>query len=204
MSDVPKRKVVIASRNAHKIREMGEILAGVQVELLSLLDFPGLSQIEEKENSFEENARCKALAAARATGLWAISDDSGLEVDALGGAPGVLSSRFAGAEASDEDNNQKLLAALKGVAYNCRRARYRCVVALVDARRVLLTAGGSVEGVILPAPRGRGGFGYDPLFYYPPFGKTFAEISAARKHQVSHRGKALRLLRKRLERLLCT
>ncbi len=202
MSDIPKRKIVIASRNEHKIREMNEILVGLDIELVSLLDFPHLSQIEETGGSFEENARCKAAAAARATGLWAISDDSGIEVDALGGAPGVLSSRFAGPEASDEDNNKKLLDMLKGVEYNSRGAGYRCVVALADAERVLLTAEGSVKGVILSAPRGSRGFGYDPLFYYPPFGKTFAEVAAARKHEVSHRGKALRSLRRKLERLL--
>ncbi len=198
------RKIVIASKNRDKIREIREILTGLPVQLLSLFDFPHLEQAEEEAESFLENACLKARAAARATGLWALADDSGLEVEALDGRPGVRSARFAGAEGDDEENNRKLLAMLAGVEYNRRRARYRCVMALAGPEGMFLTTEGTVEGFILSAYRGCGGFGYDPLFYYPPFGKTFAEVTPAEKNSVSHRGVALRQLGVKLAQFLCT
>ncbi len=153
---------------------------------------PGINLLappEETGSTFEENAAAKALYyGGHGSGLL-FADDSGLEVDALGGAPGVHSARFAGPGATDADNNRLLLERLRGVG--CRAARFVCVVALVEDGRLLGTFRGSVEGRILEAPRGSNGFGYDPLFFYPPFGCTLAEASREQKLQVSHRGNAL-------------
>jgi len=158
-----------------------------------LLPLPGLKdlpQFEETGATFEANAMAKALYySAYAPGLL-FAEDSGLEVEALGGAPGVRSARFAGEGATDEANNRLLLEKLRGVSD--RRARFVCVVALAEKGRLLATFRGAVEGRILEAPRGHNGFGYDPVFYYPPFRATFAQVAPARKFSVSHRGQALR------------
>ena len=184
--------VYCATGNPGKLREfrLAAGLSGVTVETL-----PGLAAIppcEETGANFEANAILKAeYYGSRGSGLL-FADDSGIEVDALRGAPGVYSARFAGASATDEANNCLLLEKLKGATD--RTARFVCVVALADSGRVLRTFRGTVEGQILPEPRGPNGFGYDPLFYYPPFGCSFGEAAPERKMTVSHRGNALRAL----------
>ncbi|MFL6579657.1 MAG: RdgB/HAM1 family non-canonical purine NTP pyrophosphatase [Burkholderiales bacterium] len=186
-------KLVIASSNPGKLQEIGQILAPLDIETLPQNAF-GIPEAEEPHDTFIENALAKARHAAALTGLPALSDDSGLCVDALGGAPGVHSARFAGDARSDERNNEKLLEVL-GVEQN-RRAHYYCVIVVM--RHAMdpepLIAQGLWQGEILRAPRGAGGFGYDPLFLDIASGQTGAELDPARKNLVSHRGKALALL----------
>ncbi len=182
-----------ATGNAGKLREFR--MAGVPVELL-----PGMEEIpacEETGSTFEENAILKAEYYGKLSDGLLFADDSGLEVDALDGAPGVYSARYAGPGATDPENNRLLLANLRGVEN--RSARFVCVVALSDRGRFLKTFRGDVAGTILHEPRGEEGFGYDPLFYYPPFGCSFGEIDKERKFGVSHRGKALRQMTEYLE-----
>jgi XTP/dITP diphosphohydrolase len=184
-------ELVIASANRKKAAEIAGILRGFEVRLRTLDEFPDLKPVVENAPTFEGNAVKKALAAARATGLPALADDSGLEVEALGGAPGVFSARYAGEGADDEANNARLLGALREVPADRRGARFRCVIAVALPDGEVRTAEGSCEGLILEAPRGEGGFGYDPLFFHPPLGLTFAELDPSEKRRVSHRGKAL-------------
>lgn len=188
------RKLVLATRNRDKVREIRQALEDLDINILSLLDFPEIPEIVEDGRSFEENALKKARAVAQFTGLPALADDSGLEVDYLGGAPGVLSSRFAGEKATYEDNNLRLLGLLKGVPQEKRRARFRCVLALVDGDSTQVVEG-RCEGFITEEPKGEGGFGYDPIFYSPELGKTFAEVGSDLKNKVSHRGRALRKMK---------
>lgn len=195
-------KLVIASRNRGKIAEYGEMLRDLPVEILSLADFPDLPEVRETGRTFRENALIKARAAAAATGLIALADDSGLEVDYLNGAPGVYSSRYAGPEQNDEANNRKLLAALEGVPMALRGARFRCVIAIVTPEGREFLSEGVCEGRISLAPRGRAGFGYDPLFLVPSLGKTFAELGPEVKNRISHRAQALRAARDMLRRLI--
>lgn len=188
-------KIVLASGNPGKLREIGSLLAPYGLALVPQSAF-GLTPVPETGATFADNALLKARHAARATGLPALADDSGIEVDALHGRPGVYSARFAGEEASDEDNLRKLLADLEGVPEGSRRARYQCVIALVrraDDPEPLLACG-TWEGRIARAPRGTGGFGYDPIFLPADSQRTAAELSAAEKNAVSHRGQALRAL----------
>ncbi len=188
-------EVVLASSNAGKVREFQALLgAGWVVRPQS--EF-GLLPVEETGATFFANALLKARHAARSTGLPALADDSGLEVDALGGGPGVWSARYAGPEADDEANNAKLLAALSGIPDVQRTARYRCVLVWIRGPddESPLTAEGVWEGRILTAPRGRGGFGYDPLFLDPGTGLAAAEMDEAAKNARSHRGKAMAALR---------
>lgn len=194
-------KLVIASRNRGKIAEYGEMLRDLPVEILSLADFPDLPEVRETGRTFRENALIKARAAAAATGLIALADDSGLEVDCLNGAPGVYSSRYAGPEQDDEANNRKLLAALEGVPMARRGARFRCVIAVVTPEGREFLSEGVCEGKISFAPRGSAGFGYDPLFLIPSLGKTFAELGPEVKNRISHRAQALRAARDLLGRL---
>ena len=196
--DAPVRWVV-ASANANKLEELRALFAGVPVALESRpsdLDVP-----EETGTSFLANARLKARAVARATGQVALADDSGLEVDALGGDPGVRSARYAGADASDADNNRRLLDELDGIHGVNRRARFRCVLALVapDGREV--TAEGRIEGFVRLEPAGGGGFGYDPLFQPEGDTRSLAEYAPAEKNAVSHRGRAAQKLLESLKRL---
>jgi XTP/dITP diphosphohydrolase len=189
------RRLVVATGNAGKLREFAALL-GPGVELLPQQAL-GVASVDETGTSFEANALLKARHAALATGLPALADDSGLEVDALGGAPGVWSARYAGPAATDADNNARLLAALAGVPAAARTARYRCVLALVRGPDdpVPLVAAGRWEGWIGLAPRGSGGFGYDPLFVVDlATGQTAAELDPAAKNARSHRGEALRAL----------
>lgn len=166
------------------------MLRDLPLRVIGLADVPGVALPQEGEASYRDNALVKARAVARATGHWALGDDSGLEVDALGGRPGVLSARFGGAGLSDAGRCAALLHALAGVPPAHRTARFRSVIALCDGAREA-TVDGVVEGVILQAPRGRGGFGYDPLFYSPALEATFAEIPRDTKNAISHRGVAL-------------
>jgi XTP/dITP diphosphohydrolase len=181
-------RVYCATGNAGKLREFRLALQGfVDVETVPGLD--SLVAPEETGVTFEENAVLKALYYAKFCDGPVFTDDSGLEVDALSGAPGVYSARFAGPEASDQDNNHLLLENLQGVKE--RSARFVCVIALARGVRILQTFRGEVEGEILLTARGENGFGYDPLFYYPPFGCSFGEAPVKSKMEVSHRGKAL-------------
>jgi len=192
-------RLVLATGNAGKLRELRAILAPWQVEVLPQSDFTG-SAAEETGHSFVENAILKARFAAAAAGLPAIADDSGLEVDALGGAPGIRSARYAGEGASDAANNARLLGELQEVPDAARTARYRCAVVYLpypgDPAPIVCEA--SWEGRIARAPRGSGGFGYDPLFVVAGTDRTAAEFEAGEKNGVSHRGKALRALVARL------
>jgi XTP/dITP diphosphohydrolase len=193
--DAPRRPVVIATANPGKLREFRELLAGLSFDVVAAGEL-GLTAPPETGTSFLENALLKARYAAKATGAAAIADDSGLEVDALGGAPGIHSARYAGAGADDAANNAKLLAALAGTAREARSARYRCALVLVDgAHGEPLTAEGVWEGSILERPRGAGGFGYDPCFWVADLNASAAELDPAEKNRRSHRGAALRALR---------
>lgn len=184
-------KLVLASNNKGKIRELSEMLASYNIEVLSLNDFPQVGDIEEDGQTFKENAVKKATVTAGLTGLAALADDSGLEVDYLDGAPGVYSARFAGTEKSDRANNEKLLKLLAGLPPDKRAARFQCVIAIARPGGLVHTVQGTCEGVIAGEPRGDMGFGYDPLFYLPEYDKTFAEIDLPLKNKISHRGKAL-------------
>jgi XTP/dITP diphosphohydrolase len=192
-------RLVIATANAGKLREFRALLAGLPFEPVSQASL-GVVSIPETGSSFSSNALLKAQHAAATTGAAAIADDSGLEVDALGGAPGIYSARYAGDDADDAANNAKLLAALAGVRGPERRARYRCALVFVEgpADHSPLTAEGVWEGFILEAPRGAGGFGYDPYFWLPELAATAAELDPAEKNRRSHRGTALRSLREQL------
>ena len=184
--------IVVATRNPGKLDEIQQIL-GPSIHLTSLREFPDIPGIVEDGDSYEANACKKAIAVARATGCATIADDSGLEVDALGGAPGVRSARFAGEHATDTDNNAKLLGLLEGKQK--RTARFRCVIAVATPEGTVRTVQGECSGLILEAPRGSGGFGYDPLFLVPEQDQTFAELPPEEKHLISHRGRALRAAR---------
>jgi len=195
----PLERLVIASANPGKLREFRALLAGLPFEPVSQ-DSLGVASVPETGSSFAANALIKARHAAAATGAAAIADDSGLEVDALGGAPGLYSARYAGEGADDAANNAKLIAALEGVPMPERSARYRCVLVYVagpwDAAP--LTAEGVWEGYILESPRGQGGFGYDPYFWLPALSLSAAELDPDEKNRLSHRGTALRSLRAQL------
>jgi XTP/dITP diphosphohydrolase len=182
---------VLATANRAKAREMAALLEGVPFRILTLADFPGVSLPPEGETSYAENALGKARAVASATGELAVADDSGIEVDALGGGPGVLSARYGGPGLTDPERCEVMLREMASVSYQRRTARFRCLIAIVCPRRGReTTVEGVVEGVLLEAPRGTGGFGYDPLFFYPPLGRGFAELSAEEKNRVSHRAQA--------------
>ena len=184
-------RLVIASNNAKKRKEIAGILGELGIDIVSAEDTVFID-VEENAESFAGNARLKAEAFASANQCAAIADDSGLCVDALNGAPGVYSSRFAGPNASDADNNAKLIEQLNGKEQ--RTARFLCALHLILADGLVLKAEGSVEGIIRHSPEGVGGFGYDPLFFCPELGKVFAEASPEEKASVSHRGRALRKL----------
>ncbi|HPD29592.1 MAG TPA: RdgB/HAM1 family non-canonical purine NTP pyrophosphatase [Phycisphaerae bacterium] len=202
------REILLATGNAGKAREMKEILSGVGDEICRrvrwrhLQEFTGWPEAIEDGRTFLENAQSKALYYARLSGLWTIADDSGLEVDALGGEPGVRSARYAGEPKSDQANNALLVERLAGVPDDQRTARFRCAVALADGRQVLASAEGTVEGRIIDHPRGANGFGYDPHFLVVSAGMTAAEMPPEQKHAVSHRGQALRKLAVQLAALL--
>ena len=188
------RRLLIATSNRGKLREVKALLAGNPIELASLDDFPGLTEAVEDGATFEENAARKALHYHRLTGLTTLADDSGLEVDALGGAPGVHSARFAGLHGGDAANNAKLVALLRDVPPAQRTARFHCTMALAHGGSVVATAHGIVEGVIIDDPVGDQGFGYDPHFLLPQRGLTKAQLPLEEKNRISHRGQALRAI----------
>lgn len=196
------RKVVLATGNPGKVRELQAVLAGFDLDIVPQSAF-GVPEAEETGPTFVENALLKARNAALHTGLPALADDSGLAVDAIGGAPGIRSARYAGSGASDRANIDRLLAELVGAPTAQRSARFVCVLALLrhPADPMPLICQGSWEGVILTEPRGAGGFGYDPVFFVPTENRTAAELEPATKNRLSHRGQALALLCRQLTRL---
>ncbi|OGV45033.1 MAG: non-canonical purine NTP pyrophosphatase, RdgB/HAM1 family [Lentisphaerae bacterium GWF2_44_16] len=183
-------QILAATKNKHKVEEYKELLAGKDVEISSLLEFPDCPDIEEDGSTFEENARKKALAASDSTEMPAFADDSGLEVAALNGEPGVKSARYAGKNASNEERIAKLLENMKGK--EDRRARFVCVIAVANNGEIIETFRGEVSGKITEAPRGTNGFGYDPVFMPDGYDKTFGELSSEIKNKISHRAKAAR------------
>jgi len=193
-ANTPEKRIVLATRNAGKIKELQSLLDGYGLCVLGLGDFPDIGEIEETGVTFAENARLKARTVAQATGLVALADDSGLEVDALSGAPGVYSARYSEPDATDERNNAKLLGVMKDVPETQRGCRFVSVVAAMAPNGAELLAEGRWEGRVLFAPRGQGGFGYDPLFLDLELGQSAAELSHEAKNTRSHRGNALRAL----------
>ena len=192
-----RRKLVLATHNSHKKTEMNTLLAPLGISIVGLDDFPQIGDIEETGTTLLENSLIKARSVHQITGLPSLADDTGLEVDALDGAPGVYSARFAGKNPTYEDNINKLLSKLDGISPDKRIARFRTVIAFVDGRRELFSEG-IIEGLITVEPRGHEGFGYDPIFLPETESKTFAEMSQERKNQISHRGRALAKMQKKL------
>ena len=193
-------RLVFATRNAGKLTELRVLVSDLHIDVLSLDDIGAdIPEVIEDRDTFAGNAAKKAQEVSRATGLPALADDSGLEVDALDGAPGVYSARYAGPDATDDENNEKLLAAIAHVPDSARTGRFRSCLALADARGPLgeetIIAAGSCEGVLLRERRGIGGFGYDPLFYVPALNATFAELGSGTKNDHSHRAAAMRALK---------
>lgn len=195
-------EIVVASSNKGKVAEIIAALADLPVKVLALGDIGGVPEAVEDGLTFEANALLKATHYSAFLGKPCLADDSGLEVDALHGEPGVYSARYSGEAATDSSNNAKLLSELAAVCPQSRTARFRCVLAYISPEGITLTAEGSCEGLILDEPRGESGFGYDPLFYLPSLGKTLAELDLAGKNTVSHRGQALRNMAQKLARCL--
>ena len=192
--------LVLATGNQNKVKEFKEILKDFSIEIKSLSDFGPIPEVIEDGDSFDENAYKKALHTAKVLGLPAISDDSGLEVDALEGAPGIYSARYSGKNATDATNCEKLLNELSGKEN--RKANFTCVISIATPGGPALTYEGKCFGTILEEKRGESGFGYDPLFYYEEFGKTFAELDSEEKNKVSHRGKALTEIKEEAPKIL--
>jgi XTP/dITP diphosphohydrolase len=191
-------RLLVATTNAGKLREIRTMLGGIALDLVTLTDYPEIPPPEETGRTFEENARLKAMYYARRTGELTVAEDSGLEVDALGGAPGVESARFGGHDTTYPEKFRLIYDALRARGAVTSTARFVCAVSLVEDGCVLFETRGTVEGRIAPEPKGHGGFGYDPIFFYPPFNRTLAEASQ-QKSTVSHRGEAFRALRAYLE-----
>lgn len=201
MTGVGPLVVVLATRNPGKVRELESLLADLPLRLQSLRDFPQIPPPPEEGDTYAANAASKAVAVARATGQAALADDSGLEVDALGGAPGVQSSRWLGEEATDAERNAAVLARLRDVPAEGRTARFRAVVAVAHRDGTVRTFEGVVEGRIADRPAGETGFGYDPIFLVPEFGRTMAELGPEVKNRISHRAQAVRAARTYLSTL---
>ncbi len=198
----PERLLLIATHNPGKRRELTALLSDLPVKLVDLLDVGISEAIVEPYERLEDNARWKAMRYAERTGLWTLADDSGLEIDALGGAPGVHSARFAGPDADDLVRIRKVLELMADVPWPQRTARFRCVIALARPGEPPVLVEGRIEGYIAFEPRGTYGFGYDPIFYIPGLGKTMAELPIAMKNQISHRARAARKAREILKRWL--
>jgi len=201
-----KRQILVATMNAGKMAELSAML-DMDLEFKGLREFEGITEIVEDGETFAENARKKAVGYSRQTGLWTIADDSGLVVDALDGAPGVMSARFSGAKCEDRRqldhrNMLKVLRLMESVPEEERTARFKCCLCLANGEEILAETEGTVEGVIAMAARGSNGFGYDPIFYVPGLGKTVAELSTEEKNEISHRGSAIRKLKPLLAALL--
>jgi XTP/dITP diphosphohydrolase len=192
--------LVIATRNTGKTSEIRDLLKGFPINIKNLDDFGPIPQVEEDGNTFDENAYKKASFTAKILGLPALADDSGLLVEALGGAPGIHSARYAGENATDEQRRAKLLHEME--EKTDRRAAFECVISIAVPTGAALTYEARCEGLITTEPAGSNGFGYDPIFYYPPLKKTFAELTMQEKSHVSHRGKALRELRDEFDKVL--
>ncbi len=195
------KKIVIASKNGGKIKEILNFLHGIDAEFLTISDFPDMPAIEEDGRTFEENAMKKAKAVFEYTKLTTIADDSGLEVNYLSGEPGVHSARFAGDNATDRENNEKLLGLLKDIPMDDRKARFKCVIVLYNSLYSNLFFEGKCSGYIIDEPKGELGFGYDPLFVPEGYTKSFGELDLVTKNKISHRGKALSSLRNYLEKV---
>ena len=194
-------KIVAATNNKHKVKELTALFQGSDTELVTLREIGFTDEIIEDGATFLENARIKAMAVHKATGLASIADDSGLCVDALGGEPGIYSARYAsedGENSDDKKNNEKLLKNLDPVPENERTARFVSALCFIDADGTEVSAVGKCEGIITREERGEGGFGYDPLFFFPSFGKTFGELTAEEKNEVSHRANAVKILKEKL------
>ena len=193
------RELVLATRNRHKGEELGALLGDLGVRIRTMDEFPDVPDVIEDGNTCEANAIKKAKAVSKATGLVAVADDTGLEVDALGGRPGVYAARYAGEHASYEDNWSKLLQELSGVPHNHRTARFLTAAAMASPSGEVQVVTGQLQGVITEEPVGARGFGYDPVFFVPELGKTLAELSAEEKNRISHRAKAFAQVRKMLQ-----
>ncbi len=198
MPSTGKTRLLLATTNLKKLKELKEILSDLPVRCLGLRDFPDTRTVEETGLTFEENAKIKALSYAEQTGVLTLGEDSGICVDALNGAPGVYSARFCGEFQSDDANNRKLMEMMADIPDEKRTAYYESSVALAEPGKLIAIERGQVHGLIVRDLQGCEGFGYDPIFYYPPFKKTFGEVPAAMKHRVSHRGLALVRMRKLL------
>jgi len=203
MTSTEKPTLILASRNRKKLREIAELLTGLNVVLVSAADFAEAPEVEETGQTFAENAALKAGTVAAATGHWTIADDSGLAVDMLDGAPGVYSARYAGPQSNDRQNNEKLLAQLRDVPDDRRGAQFVCCLALADPQcQIRVQVEGRCRGRLLHEPRGQSGFGYDPLFWIPEYRKTFAELTLTTKGVLSHRARAFERLIPQLAGLL--
>ena len=200
-SSLTERQLLVATTNPGKAKEIKKLLAGLNIRIESLSDYPDLGQFEEKGSTFEENSRGKAMFYSQKYPGLVLAEDSGLEVEALQGKPGVFSARFSGPRATNEKNIKKLLKLMKNIPDRERKARFMCVVSLARQGKILKVYRGELKGRILPEPRGQNGFGYDPVFFYPPFRKTLAELTTEEKNKISHRGRALKKMRAYLEKL---
>ncbi|MFH0753863.1 MAG: XTP/dITP diphosphatase [Candidatus Omnitrophota bacterium] len=196
------KELLIATKNKGKVREIADILSPLGFKVTSLLDHAGMPEIIEDAETFRGNAAKKAVVIARDTGVLVMGEDSGLEVDALGGRPGIYSARYSGENATDESNNDLLLKELAGVPPEKRSARYRCAMALADKDALIDVVEGTCEGFITSQRCGSNGFGYDPLFLIPSYQRTFGELDLAIKHTLSHRANALHKFLKLLENYL--
>ncbi|MDR0822742.1 MAG: XTP/dITP diphosphatase [Endomicrobium sp.] len=196
------REFVLATGNKHKIEEIRAILKDLPIKIIPLSDFPEFPHTIEDGQTLEENAVKKAKEAAVFFKKWAIADDTGLEVEALNGAPGVYSARYAGEPCSYDDNNKKLLKELSGLPKEKRKACFRCVIAIASPDGKIYTAEGKIDGIINPSQSGANGFGYDPIFFVEEYNKSFAELSPSIKNQISHRARALQNMKEKLNQLI--
>lgn len=192
--------VLLATTNPGKLREIHRILDGLPLRFKMLSDFPDVTVADETGRSFAENARQKALHYAALTGMLTMAEDSGFEVDALNGEPGIYSARYLREDATYAERFAAIYAGVSASAASSRHARFVCALALADGRNIVFETTAAVEGELADAPAGPNGFGYDPIFFYPPYGKTFGEVSDEEKTAVSHRGQAMRALREYLSR----
>ena len=200
------KTILVATTNPGKLTELSEML-DIEADFKSLADFPGIEEVPEDGNTFEQNAQKKALGYAKATGLWTIADDSGLVIDALGGEPGIHSARFSGEKSEvrtliDHKNIAKVLELMKDVPVEKRAARFICSLCLASPKKVMIQTEGEVEGIIAEEKIGTSGFGYDPIFFVPKLGKTIAQITPKEKNKISHRGNAINKLKGMLTELL--
>ena len=195
-------ELVVATTNKGKLKEIKELLAEFNFHITSLADYPDAPEVIEDGKTFSQNAIKKAATIALYTGKLTLGEDSGLEVKALGNKPGIFSARFSQPNATDKKNNLKLLRSLKGIPSAKRQARYRCFAALVDSKGIIDVVDGRCGGMIAEKSRGKNGFGYDPLFYLPRYGKTFGELDPAIKAKISHRSRALKKIKNTLTRYI--